>query len=53
MCRYFDTKQVLNKDFEETCRASSDLRSVLFIVFNPVNDELITGGVGGVKVSSL
>ena len=29
---------------------SADLRSVLFILFNPVRDELITGGVGGTKV---
>ena len=29
---------------------SSDLRSVLFMLFNPVKDELITGGVGGIKV---
>ena len=29
---------------------SSDMRSVLFMLFNPVRDELITGGVGGTKV---
>ena len=28
----------------------SDLRSVLYMLFNPVKDELITGGVGGIKV---
>ena len=26
------------------------MRSVLFMLFNPVRDELITGGVGGTKV---
>lgn len=41
---------MLNRDFEETCVVSSDLRSVLFLIFNPVRDELITGGVGGTKV---
>ena len=29
---------------------SADMRSVLFMLFNPVRDELITGGVGGTKV---
>ena len=42
--------QVLNREFEETCSVDSDLRSVLFMLFNPVKDELITGGVGGLKV---
>ena len=42
--------QVLNRDFEETCSVDSDLRSVLYMLFNPVKDELITGGVGGIKV---
>ena len=42
--------QVLNRDFEETCSVDSDLRSVLFMLFNPVKDQLITGGVGGLKV---
>lgn len=40
----------MNRDFEETCSVSADLRSVLFMLFNPVKDELITGGVGGTKV---
>lgn len=47
-----DIKQVFNKNFEETCTADSDLSSVMFMVFNPVRDELITGGVKGTKVSS-
>ena len=42
--------KVLNREFEETCSVSSDMRSVLFMLFNPVRDELITGGVGGTKV---
>ena len=40
----------MNREFEETCSVDSDLRSVLFMLFNPVKDELITGGVGGLKV---
>lgn len=46
----FNYEQVLNKDFDETCSINADLRSVLFMLFNPVRDELITGGVGGTKV---
>ncbi|XP_012943336.1 uncharacterized protein LOC101848406 [Aplysia californica] len=42
--------KVYNRDFCETCSVSADLRSVLFMLFNPVRDELITGGVGGTKV---
>ena len=42
--------QVLNRDFEETCSVNTDMRSVLYILFNPVRDELITGGVGGIAV---
>ncbi|CAL1535162.1 unnamed protein product [Lymnaea stagnalis] len=42
--------KVFNRDFMETCSVSADLRSVLFMLFNPVRDELITGGVGGTKV---
>ncbi|XP_076448164.1 uncharacterized protein LOC143284909 isoform X2 [Babylonia areolata] len=42
--------RVLNRDFCETCSVSADLRSVLFMLFNPIRDELITGGVGGIKV---
>ncbi|KAK3608331.1 hypothetical protein CHS0354_030785 [Potamilus streckersoni] len=42
--------KVLNRDFEETFSVNADLRSVLFMLFNPVKDELITGGVGGIKV---
>ncbi|RUS77658.1 hypothetical protein EGW08_014581 [Elysia chlorotica] len=42
--------KVYNRDFYETCSVSADLRSVLFMLFNPVRDELITGGVGGTKV---
>lgn len=43
--------QVLNRDFDETCSVHADMSSVLFMVFNPVRDELITGGVGGTRVS--
>ncbi|XP_071815858.1 uncharacterized protein [Apostichopus japonicus] len=42
--------KVLNKNFEETCTADSDLSSVMFMVFNPIRDELITGGVNGTKI---
>ncbi|KAH3816567.1 hypothetical protein DPMN_118085, partial [Dreissena polymorpha] len=42
--------KVLNRDFEETCSVNTDMRSILFILFNPVRDELITGGVGGIKI---
>ncbi|KAL4225908.1 hypothetical protein ACF0H5_013896 [Mactra antiquata] len=42
--------KVLNRDFEETCSVNTDMRSVLYILFNPVKDELITGGVGGIKI---
>ncbi|XP_048253112.1 uncharacterized protein LOC124133882 isoform X3 [Haliotis rufescens] len=42
--------KVMNRDFVETCSVSADLSSVLFMLFNPVRDELITGGVGGTKV---
>ncbi|XP_064607096.1 uncharacterized protein LOC135471707 [Liolophura sinensis] len=42
--------KVLNKDFEETLSVSADLRCVLFMVFNPITDQLITGGVGGTKI---
>ncbi|XP_063952989.1 uncharacterized protein LOC129257363 [Lytechinus pictus] len=42
--------KVLNKNFEETCNIDSDLSSVMFLLFNPVRDELITGGVKGTKV---
>ncbi|XP_053378340.1 uncharacterized protein LOC123529192 isoform X8 [Mercenaria mercenaria] len=42
--------KVLNRDFEETCSVNTDMRSVLYILFNPVRDELITGGVGGIKI---
>ncbi|XP_070192502.1 uncharacterized protein [Littorina saxatilis] len=42
--------KVLNRDFVETCSISADLRSVLFMLFNPLRDELITGGVQGIKV---
>ncbi|KAK2182785.1 hypothetical protein NP493_336g03008 [Ridgeia piscesae] len=41
---------VLNRDFQQTCKVSSQLRSVVFMVFNPVTNELITGGVGGTKI---
>ncbi len=43
--------KVLNGDFEETCSVSSDMTSVLFMLYNPVRDELITGGVSGAKVT--
>nr|XP_022297802.1 uncharacterized protein LOC111107104 isoform X12 [Crassostrea virginica] len=42
--------KVLNRDFIETCSVSANLRSVLFMLFNPVGDELITGGVGGTTI---
>lgn len=42
---------MLNHNFYETCTVSGDLRSVLFMLFNPTTDQLITGGVGGTKVS--
>uniref|UniRef100_A0A2C9M199 Uncharacterized protein n=1 Tax=Biomphalaria glabrata TaxID=6526 RepID=A0A2C9M199_BIOGL len=42
--------KVFNRDFMETCSVNADLRSVIFMIFNPVRDELITGGVGGTKV---
>ena len=45
-----DPEQVLNRDFCETCSISADLRSVLFMLFNPIRDELITGGVEGTRV---
>lgn len=45
--------KVLNRDFIETCSVSANLRSVLFMLFNPVGDELITGGVDGTTVSLL
>ncbi|KAK6176305.1 hypothetical protein SNE40_014612 [Patella caerulea] len=52
-CYFVLTKEfslkVLNRDFEETCSVSADLRSILFMLFNPLKDELITGGVGGTK----
>ena len=41
---------MLNKNFDETCQVASDLSSVMFLMFNPVRDELITGGVKGTKV---
>ncbi|XP_033113818.1 uncharacterized protein LOC117114300 isoform X2 [Anneissia japonica] len=42
--------KVLNMNFEETCNVDSDLSSVMFLIFNPVRDELITGGVKGTMV---
>ncbi|XP_021350983.1 uncharacterized protein LOC110448841 isoform X2 [Mizuhopecten yessoensis] len=44
--------KVLNRDFDETCNVKAGLRSVLFMVFNSVTDELITGGVDGTKIWS-
>ncbi|ESO89998.1 hypothetical protein LOTGIDRAFT_164698 [Lottia gigantea] len=41
--------KVLNRDFEETYSVCADLRCILFMLFNPAKDELITGGVGGTK----
>lgn len=41
----------MNRDFDETYTAKAGLRSVLFMIFNPVRDELITGGVGGTEVN--
>ncbi|XP_077995880.1 uncharacterized protein LOC144449242 [Glandiceps talaboti] len=42
--------RVLNRNFDETCHVSSDLSSVMFLLFNPARDELITGGVKGTKI---
>ncbi|XP_078595948.1 uncharacterized protein LOC144873010 [Branchiostoma floridae x Branchiostoma japonicum] len=43
--------KVYNKNFDETCKVENhDLKSVLFMLWNPGRDELITGGVGGTKV---
>ncbi|CAH1265289.1 WDR87 [Branchiostoma lanceolatum] len=43
--------KVYNKNFDETCSVENhDLKSVLFMLWNPGRDELITGGVGGTKV---
>ena len=44
--------QVLNREFQEICSVRSDLQSILFMIFNPVRDELITGGVAGTKIWS-
>ncbi|XP_072928083.1 uncharacterized protein [Hemitrygon akajei] len=42
--------KVYNKDFRETFAVpGSDLKAAKSIMFNPKADELITGGVGGVK----
>ncbi|XP_043564500.1 uncharacterized protein LOC122559185 isoform X2 [Chiloscyllium plagiosum] len=42
--------KVYNKDFVETFTVLNlDLKLVKSIIFNPETDELITGGVGGVK----
>ncbi|XP_055503914.1 uncharacterized protein LOC129704662 isoform X2 [Leucoraja erinacea] len=42
--------KVYNKDFYETFAVlNSDMKVVKSIVFNPKTDELITGGIGGVK----
>ena len=45
-------RQVLNREFQEICHVRSDLQSILFMIFNPVRDELITGGVAGTKIWS-
>ncbi|BFZ08967.1 hypothetical protein BsWGS_12006 [Bradybaena similaris] len=42
--------KVYNKDFVEMCSVCAEMRSVMFLLFNPVRDELITGGVGGTQV---
>jgi hypothetical protein len=36
--KFVFNQQVLNQHFDETCSVSGDLRSVLFMLFNPVAD---------------
>ena len=42
---------MFNLNFHEVFSVTSDMNSVLCMVFNSVTDELITGGTGGIKVS--
>ena len=42
---------MFNINFHEVFSVTSDMNSVLCMVFNSVTDELITGGTGGIKVS--
>ena len=44
--------KVLNREFQEICHVRSDLQSILFMIFNPVRDELITEDVAGAKIWS-
>nr|XP_025038925.1 uncharacterized protein C3orf22 homolog isoform X1 [Pelodiscus sinensis] len=42
---------VSNKDYEEICSVENvESHFMTFMVFNPVSDELITGGIKGVKI---
>ncbi|XP_065406984.1 uncharacterized protein LOC101953297 isoform X3 [Chrysemys picta bellii] len=42
--------KVYNKDYEEICSVENvETRLLTLMVFNPVSDELITGGIKGVK----
>lgn len=41
---------MLNRDFEEICTAGEIVRSILCMIYNSVNDELITCDIEGVKV---
>ena len=40
-------------NFHEVFSVSAEMHSVLCMVFNPVRNELITGGTGGMKVYCL
>ncbi|CAG5133957.1 unnamed protein product, partial [Candidula unifasciata] len=42
--------KVYNKDFVEMCSVCAEMRSVMFMLFNPIRDELVTGGVAGTQV---
>ncbi|EDV28980.1 uncharacterized protein TRIADDRAFT_52395 [Trichoplax adhaerens] len=44
------TIRVLNKDFIEVFQTASELRAVLFLLFNPRTNDLITGGAGGMRI---
>ncbi|XP_044878616.1 uncharacterized protein LOC123373646 isoform X1 [Mauremys mutica] len=42
--------KVYNKDYEEICSVENvESRLLTLMVFNPVSDELITGGIKGIK----
>ncbi|XP_032997762.1 uncharacterized protein LOC117042324 [Lacerta agilis] len=43
--------KVYNKDYNETCSAENPgFGRLSFMSFNPVRDELICGGIGGIKI---